>query len=293
MKTKIIISTALLAFIAVGCNKENEGSIRLFAENMTTANNGKYVIDPDNPVYSVQWVAGESIDINGHAFEIEGNESDGCSIDVAGYDIGAPFYAVYPGGAFGGNDVTVINSAATASITLNSLVLDYRNDGSHSVAFPMGTKASEGDNTMTFKHLTSGFRLTLNATVGAVELTRLKVIVYGTASPAPVVVNGVSYTVQWASRPPSLPTGVAGTITDLDVSYASEMYFDLKTNGMPGVEFNSLKCCIPVTLATVRRITVVGYNGSDEVFSKSSVMNSGNVTLERGKMYPIAPITVD
>lgn len=300
MKTKIVMMTALLALLATGCGKNNgDGRIRIFAENMTAAGNGsKLQIDPADPVNTVQWIAGEFVNINGTNFEIQGDDASGYSIDIADNDFGATLYAVYPGKEDAFNDVSVTNSNTTATITLNNLALNFRDDGEgnqvHSVVFPMGVKVSSSEEAMTFKNLTAAFRLTLNTSTTPVTLTKLKVIVYGTGAASAVALDGVSYTVKWAGQAPSVPTGNVGSITDRDVTYASEMYFDMLTDGNPGVDVDGdLKLCIPVTLATVKRITVVGYDGDDEVFSTTSTMNGGNVTLERSKMYPVAKITVN
>ena len=299
MKTKIVMMTALLALLATGCGKNNgDGRIRIFAENMTAAGNGsKLQIDPADPVNTVQWVAGEFVNINNTSFEIQGDDASGYSIDIADQDLGSTYYAVYPGKEDAFNDVSVTNSNTTATITLNNLALNFRDDGNgnlvHSVVLPMGAKADGGASEMTFKNLTAAFRLTLSAGT-PVTLTKLKVIVYGTGAASAVALDGVNYTVKWAGQTPSVPTGDVGSLTDRDVTYASEMYFDMLTDDNPGVEVDDdLKLCIPVTLATVKRITVIGYNGDDEVFSTTSTMNGGNVTLERNKMYPVAKITVN
>ena len=303
MKTKIIMMTALLALLATGCGKDGDSRIRIFAENMTAAGNGsKLQINPADPVNSVQWIAGEYININGTQFEVQGDDATYYSIDVAGLD-GATFYAVYPGKSDDDNynDVTVTNSNTTATITLNRLTLDFHDDGAgnlvhHSVVFPMGAKASNGDGEIRFKNLTAAFRLHLSAAATPVTLKKLKVIVYGTgAAPAcTTAVDGVSYTVAWKGQGPAVPTGNVGSLTDRDVTYASEMNFDMLTDGSEGVEVDGdLKFCIPVTLTTVRRITVIGYNGDDVVFSTTSTMNGGNVQLERSRMYPVAKITIN
>ena len=302
MKTKIVMMTALLALLATGCGKNNgDGRIRIFAENMTAAGNGsKLQINPADPVNTVQWIANEYIDINGSKFQIQYDDVNKYNIDIADNDFGATLYAVYPGKSDDDNynDVTVTNSNTTATITLNRLTLNFHDDGEgnqvHSVVLPMGVKVSSSEEAMTFKNLTAAFRLTLNTSTTPVTLTKLKVIVYGTGAASAVALDGVSYTVKWAGQAPSVPTGDVGSITDRDVTYASEMYFDMLTDGNPGVDVDGdLKLCIPVTLATVKRITVIGYNGDDEVFSTTSTMNGGNVTLERNRIYPVAKITVN
>ena len=295
MKTKIIMMTALLALLAAGCGKEGDGRIRILAENMTAASNGsKVMINPDAPVNGEQWVSGEYIKVNGSTLLISGNDGDGYSVaKYTGALVNNAIYAVYPGSSFGGNSVTIDNSnPATPSITLTTLDVDFVTGG-HKVAFPMGAKADGETSSILFKHLTAGFQLTLNA-ASEVTMTKLKVIVYGDGPAAPVTdaVDGVSYTVAWAQQGPAVPVGPTGTITDRNVSYASEMNFNLKTSGASGVTFSGeKKLCIPVTLAKVNRITVIGYNGDNVVFSKTS--EASGAQLVRNKIYPVAAIQVN
>lgn len=296
MKTKIIMMTALLALLAAGCGKEGDGRIRILAENMTAASNGsKVMINPDAPVNGEQWVAGETIIVNNSSpLAISGDDEHGYSVETyTGALVNNAIYAIYPGSNFGGNSVTIDNSnPATPTITLTTLDVDFVTGG-HKVAFPMGAKADGETTSILFKHLTAGFQLTLNAT-SSVTMTNLKVIVYGNGPAAPVTnaVDGVSYTVAWAQQGPAVPVGPTGSITDRNVSYASEMNFNLKTNGTSGVTFTGAKkLCIPVTLATVNRITVIGYNGSNVVFSKTS--EASGAQLVRNKIYPVAAIQVN
>lgn len=297
MKTKIIMMTALLALLAAGCGKEGDGRIRILAENMTAASNGsKVMINPAAPVNGEQWVAGETIIVNNSSpLTISYDDEKGYySVETyTGALVNNSIYAIYPGSNFGGNSVTIDNSnPATPSITLTTLDVDFVTGG-HKVAFPMGAKADGETTSILFKHLTAGFQLTLNA-ASSVTMNKLKVIVYGNGPAAPVTnaVDGVSYTVAWAQQGPAVPVGPTGSITDRNVSYASEMNFNLKTDGADGVTFTgSKKLCIPVTLATVNRITVIGYNGNDVVFSKTSSVPGA--TLERNKIYPVAAIQVN
>lgn len=300
MKTKIIMMTALLALLATGCGKDmTDGRIRIFAENMTAAGGSKLQIDPSAPVNGEQWLNGETIKLNSATLTITGNNNDGYSVDPGSTALsGGAYYALYPGGSFNGNTVTVNNGTVAApTITLTTLAVNFH-DGVHDVVFPMGAKVDESSvaSGLQFKHLTAGFRLTLHATT-SVTLTKLKVIVYGSAAAAPVTdaVTGVSYTVAWANQGNGipLPNGEVGGLSDLDVAFGSVMNFDLKTSGSAGVTFTGNKqLCIPVTLATVRYITVIGYNGEDQVFVKSSKLDPG-VELERNVIYPVAAIPVN
>ena len=301
MKTKIIMMSALLALAATGCTKDdnqkvNDGRIKIFAENMTAASNGsKVLIDPTAPVNGEQWIAGEYIKVNNSSLIISGDDEGGYSVSSETVAlVNGALYAVYPGQGFNNNDVTVDNSDPThPSITLNKLSIDFASTGnSHKVVFPMGAKADGETTSILFKHLTAGFQLTLRPNA-EVTLTNLKVIVYGAGAASAItdVVDGVSYTVAWKGQGPAVPVGDVGSITDRDVSYASEMNFDLRTNGTLGVTFDSdKKLCIPVTLANVRRITVIGYNGSEQIFATTSAISAPYPALECNKIYPVKAI---
>ena len=305
MKTKIIMMSALLALLATGCNKEDnngsfDGNIKIFSENMTAASNAKLQINPAAPVNGEQWLAGETIKVNSTVCDISGNNTDGYSVTANDVElVNNAFYAIYPGSSWSGsnNVVTIDNSTVTApTITLTKLSLDFNNDGTHKVAFPMGAKADGNTTSMLFKHLTAGFQLTLeNTTSDAVTVKTLKVIVYGDGNANPVELDDVTYTVKWANQGPAVPTGQTGTLTDRNVAYASEMNFDLRngtTLGMTIAAGGDLQLCIPVTLATVKRITVIGYNGSDVVFSKTSPLSTPP-TLVRNKIYPVKAIEIN
>lgn len=304
MKTKIIMMSALLALVATGCTKDdnqkvNDGRIKIFSENMTAASNGsKLLIDPSD--MAMEWLAGEKIKVNDEVYTIASNGEGGYTIgstesplaDDEGF-----YYALYPGDNFNGNDVTISGTNAAPVMTLNNLVINMHSNGTHDVAFPMGVKVASTATEMVFKHLTAGFKLSLKTTTGTVTVDKLKVYVYGEGAVGTVNTgDGVSYTVKWNSEGmmPMVPVGEVGGITDRDLSYGSEMVFDMKTEGSAGVVFNTTakSFCIPVTLTTVKRITVVGYNEGNQVFAKTSALAS-HVELGRHVMYPVKTIAIN
>lgn len=313
MKTKIIMMSALLALLATGCNKEDnngsfDGRLKIFAEEMTNASGSKLLIDAGDLTNPVQWLDGEYININGTEKGIAFN-TDHFEVNVNNLALSTDgfngYYAVYPGRNFGGNEVSVTNSNTSAIITLNKLVLNFHaGNSTHDVVFPMGGKvnADNASQGLVFKHLTAGFLLTLeNTTASDVPMDKLKVIVYGSAGDAAgaTTIDGVAYTVKWADQGPTVPTGQTGSLTDRDVSFASVMNFDLKTDGTAGMTIDAKvgtvngkkQLCIPVTLAQVKRITVIGYNGSDVVFSKTSTLSTPP-TLACNVIYPVKAIVV-
>ncbi len=307
MKTKIIMMSALLALVATGCTKDdnqkvNDGRIKIFAEGMTAAGgNTKLLVDPANLTgkNGIQWKADETVNLNGSTKTITGNTTDGYSINPAGVaQAGAAYYAIYPGATFGGNIWTVTNNKNTSasSITLSSLNIKFRDGGKHDIVFPMATKIDNESTSMTFKHLTAGFKMTLHANSDA-ELTQLKVYVYGTPGDAAgsATVDGMTCNVKWANEGPMVPIQEVGQVPDDEPAYGSEMVFNLYNEDAAGVNIaadGNLTFCIPVTLATVQKIAVVGYNGATKVFTKISSMSS-SVAIERNKMYSVKTININ
>ena len=300
--------SALLALVATGCTKDdnqkvNDGRIKIFAENMTAAGgNTKLLVDPANLTgkNGIQWKADETVNLNGSSKPITGNTTDGYEIDPAGVaQAGGAYYAIYPGNIFGGNSWTVTNNKNTSasSITLSSLNIKFRDGGKHDIVFPMATKIDNESTSMTFKHLTAGFKMTLHANTG-VSLTQLKVYVYGTPGDAAgsATVDGMTCNVKWANEGPMVPIQEVGQVPDDEPAYGSEMVFNLYDGDAddPGVTIangGNLTFCIPVTLATVKKIAVVGYNNGTKVFTKISSMSS--VAIVRNTMYSVKTININ
>ena len=130
----------LAAVLATGCSKDHTGRYRLFAEQMVSAGNGaKVMVDPAD--LSALWLTGETININGNIYSIGGNDTEGYSVNTGEDALGATLYAIYPGGSFGGNDVTVSHTGTGSGneVVIYNLVLNFHNDGTHDVVFPMAT----------------------------------------------------------------------------------------------------------------------------------------------------------
>ena len=306
MKTnRFIALAALLAVLAAGCGKDNDGRIRIVSENMN-GGGAKVLVNTTNIVSGSSWVVGEQIDINGVPYSIsEDDENEGSfCLDVSSNMPSGDLYAVYPATTqvAGGNDVEVTNRQGSdeTEITLNRLVVKYTTDdhSKHETIFPMARKAVEGSSTLLFQHLTAGFKFTMQTNSSTAEVASVKVVVQGTRAADTVKRDGVTYNTHWAVQGPTTPAGGIGDISgDRPVSYSSEMYFDMKepghdyvTVGTGGVVF-----CVPVTLGDVKRLTVTGYaaDGS-QLFVQTKNMeadNHGNyTTLERNTLYNIPTI---
>ena len=312
-----VIAMTLLAVLATGCKKEKVTGMRLAitSEDFRATSGSKVAFNPTNPYSVSTWVANEPIMVNSTVFWTafaEFNDptqnlwyltTDTVSPDSQTNDVNAedplvdPFVrALYPGNAFGGNELTI--DADTMKLT--RLVIDYPQAGTmqQKMAFPMiSVPGDRQDNTLYFRHLTAGLKITLtNGGTDAVDVASLKIVAWGVNNTtANLGYDGV--TARWVQEGPTVPGGHAGDIpVDLNVSYASEMHFDFRTAGMAGASVpasGNLTFCVPLTLNSVRYLTVTGYSSTgDEVFCKTADLGS-SVTISRNVMYTVPTISVE
>lgn len=296
-----------MATLAISCGKDKDNArLRILAENMS-GSSAKVLVDPAN-FNAASWVENETIDLNGTLQDITGNETDGFSIDL-GDDNDAPAnpYAVYPGTSFNNNDLEVTNSIGTGEVVLNRLAISFDGTGKHHVIFPMVATPdtyNSSNRSLLFKHLTAAFKMTLvNGTSDPINLASVKIIAQ---SEEPTMSSNVSnipgYTARWTVQGPAVPTGDVGSnTTDMTVSYSSEMNFDLKSGTDNYVTINNgtpLSFCVPVTISSVRYLTIVGYKtDGTEMFQihKDLCPAAGQdeIDIERNKMYIIPNITIN
>lgn len=301
MKTRIF-ELSIIIMLLVGCTKENDGRIRILAENM--GGNAKVLVDTEYIVSGSSWVQGERIDINGVSHPIVAN-GDKFDLDVSANMPSGDLYAVYPATTqvSGGNDIVVNNrrGSGETEITINRLVVKYTtaDHSKHQTIFPMARKAAEGTSTLLFQHLTAGFKFTLKTNTSTANVASVKVVVQGTRAADTVKLDGVSYHTHWATQGPTMPAGEVGNINNnRQVDYCSEMYLDMEepehdyvTVGTDGIVF-----CVPVTIGDVKRLTVTGYaaNGSQLFVQTKDMEDDGEghySTLSRNTMYSIPVIS--
>ena len=295
MKKHRLIGLAALLALATGCGKDVADRISLFANSM--GGGAKVWMDPAN-VNSATWVAGEGINLNGTRYAITANgNGGGYSLEVE--PLAQDMYAVYPATmASGGNDITVENHGASgATITIKSLAVDFR-DGGHRIVFPMAEKADANATSLYFDHLTAGLRLTLaNGSGTGIAVDHLKVVVQGTAAAPAVTIDGVNYTVAWAVQGPTTPSGdVGGIVGDREVTYSSEMNFQMQTAGTAGVTVpasGNIQFCIPATMRNVKRLSITGYDAAgQQLFAKSKDLNPP-LDLAVNHMYNIPSFNIN
>lgn len=295
MKTSKIILAAAMAVLAAGCQKEESanGRYRIFAEQMSGGSSSKVLVDASD--LSAEWLAGETININNHTYAITDDGNGGYQVSTSDDDLGSTLYAIYPGGSFGGNDVEVTHTGNGTGneVVLKSLVLNFH-DGKHDVVFPMATQGITSESTsITFEHLTGGMKLTLhNGSDLPITLGSLKVVAQSNSDVAPLSRNGV--TCRWAVQGPTLPSDTVGQeVGDVIVSHCSEMYFKMQTSGNTGVTIaagRTLSFCVPVTVSSLQKISVIGYGTTGtQLFSKSKPVSA---TIHYNVMYSIPAITL-
>lgn len=294
MKKHRLIGLAALLALATGCGKDVADRISLFANSM--GGGAKVWVDPTN-VNRATWVAGEGINLNGTSYTITANGNGRFSLEVG--PLAEDMYAVYPATmASGGNDITVENhDASGATITIKSLAVDFR-DGGHRIVFPMAEKADANATSLYFDHLTAGLRLTLaNSSEDGIAVDHLKVVVQGTAAAPAVRIDGVDYTVAWAVQGPTTPSGdVGGIVGDREVTYSSEMNFQMQTSGTAGVTVpagGNIQFCVPATMRNVKRLSITGYDAAgQQLFTKSKDLNTP-LNLAVNHMYNIPSFNIN
>ena len=290
--TKIITITMLLAALAMGCKKDNNGRLTLVAENMR-GDNPKVLVDPANPATSTGWINDEPINLNGTVYYVSGDLTDGFYLSNAGSEVTAlseDMYALYLGADFGGNDVEVTNDGSTHEIVMNKLVIDLQSDGQH-MAFPMAAVADANTNLLLFRHLCAGFQVTLTANSAVNDVTSLKIVAQGNSA-TDMNVDLLGCSARWAVQGPSVPTGnVGGNSGDVDVKYISEMNFDFTS--APTINATGIQFLVPITISSVENLTVIGYDANGiEKFRKTKAFGSA-IVVERNRMYTIPSIAIN
>ena len=218
----------LLGVLATACSKDGNNRLTLLAEGFTNGNS-KVLIDPTRIPDGATWITGETIKLNGTeryiAMDNDNKYRLKNSLEDAGYveSLNSQMTALYPGGSFSGNEVTVNSN----EIILNRLVVKMNSDDRQEIAFPMVAKANAGENALYFYHLSGGIQVKLHAN-SPVNVASLKIVAKSTSEVNNIDTLGV--TARWAVQGPSMPTGNVGQNgNEVDVRYISEMNFDLKS----------------------------------------------------------------
>lgn len=319
-KTKIFITTMLVAALAAGCSKEDtngestrDNVIRIFAGSFQ--NNGKVTYDPTD-VNNVNWVAGERISLNlwevsddGRNYRIRQSEENSKEFylnlgetDNNPFEEGGKICAIYPY-ADGENDVDVTNKDGNHEIVINNLAIKGFGDESQ-MAFPMAAIAeydgSEEYPELLFKHLTAGFRVRLSGVSD--QLSDLRIVALSDETSEDnfrfeVDVNdeGDKVMASWGKQGngPVLPAGpVGGSDQDVLVGNYSEMNFTVHSDAFmeDPVGGYLMDFCIPVTIQNIRTLVIVGYDENGDVLFKKTTNFATPKEIELNRMYTLPVI---
>lgn len=315
-KSKIALITLLLATLVVGCSKDEPATpqgnepakapLRIFA-NQYEGNGSKVSFDPTGNgtvPFAASWVAGEKVVLNGTEYTvahsvnwdynyylINGDNYNNPDDNDFVISPGVAMTAIYPGPSTADIDVEVSSN----EITLNKLLIRFLSDGSQSTAFPMVATAAANVQNLYFNHLTAGVQLTLrNGTGSAVNVAKLTIIAQSGSQVVNLSKDGV--TARWAVEGPWVPVGPVGQNgDDVDVKYSSVMNFDIKgegTNYKTIAASEYLKFCVPITISSLNKIKVIGYdqNGTVVFYKKKSFGSEFNVDIN--KMYTLPEIVL-
>ena len=289
-KTIMFLLSSLVLLLTVGCKKSN-GHISIFAENMAV--NSKVWVNPAQ-VNGATWLEGETVNLNGTVYTIASDDDGFYLANTA--ELTSNLYAIYPASLQAdGNNIAVVNNNSTGTITISSLAVNFTNNG-HEVVFPMASTAEAGSDKLLFDHLTGGMRVTLaNAT--ATTVASVKMITYGDEAIPPVELDGITVTTQWAAQGPTVPMGDVGQIEgDQDIKYTCEMNFAMQTDGAATVTVpagGNITFCVPVTVRSVKRLTVIGYDTDSSVlFTKTRSFTTAQA-IERNHMYSLPTIQIN
>ncbi len=309
-RTKIFITTMLVASLAAGCSKEDtngdstrDNVMRIFAGSFQ--NDSKVTYNP-GAVNAVNWVEGEYMSLNcgseGNDYaisEYEGGTNQYCINFGTGYPFtgNGTIYALYPAQGTPDIDVDVTNTATSHVIVLNNLVIKGTSDNSE-MAFPMAASGNyEGQGSdfpaLTFKHLCAGFRVQLTNVMTAPTSLRIVALCDNTVQNQSIVLDGKTVTASWGKQGygPVLPTGSVGSNTqDVTVGNYSEMNFTVDASAINTAE-HKMDFCIPVTTTKIRSLVIVGYNGEEVLFKKTTRF-AEEKTLAVNTMYTLPAINL-
>ena len=305
-KNKIFIAIAALAILATACGKDNEGGndgrIKIFAENMSSGNNGaKVLMDPTN-LDGSQWVLGERVNLNGTAYFIAKDGSDNFYLST-GDDVlsGDNLYAIYPASVekVNGDHIIVSNNNTDAgSVVIHSLTVNFAADG-QKVYFPMAATAAKDAGTMIFQHLTGGMKLTLKNEKGSALNVAKLVVTVTNASEEGAIYKDLKP--EWVGGMlPALPEDEIGHISgDPGAEFVSTMtiYLRDEVNDHAYKQMGSgaeLVFCMPMLAKSVKYLRITGYDDSgNQIFTTPQKEIENPFDVARNIMYTIPTINIE
>lgn len=308
-KTKIFITTMLVAALAAGCSKEDtngdstrDNVIRIFAGSFQ---NGTKVTYNLSDVNDADWVNGEKISLYCESetaeFPIDGENHDHyiyIEEDISPFTEG-DLFALYPA-RDDANRVHLTTEWDNHEIVLDTLTIAKVDGDRGKMAFPMAAFYTDDDSRiqLMFKHLCAGFKMRLLGV--SPELRMLRIVALSEDADEKnfrFVVdldgNGHYATARWGKHgnAPVLPAGpVGGNDEDVVVSNYSEMNFIVDESAVEG---GVMDFCIPVTIQSFRSLVIVGYNENGEVLFKKTTNFNTEREVEVNRMYTLPDITLE
>lgn len=304
-KTKLFTALAALAILATACGKDNEGGndgrIKIFAENMSSSNNGaKVLMDPTN-LDGSQWVLGEKVNLNGTAYSIA-KDGDSFYLNTGEATLsGDNLYAIYPASVekVNGDHIVVSNNNTDAgSVVIHSLTVNFA-AGGQKVYFPMAATAEKNAGTMTFKHLTGGLKLTLkNKKTSGLNVAKLVVTVTNVSNEGAIYKD---LKPEWVGGMlPALPEDEIGNISgDPGAEFVSSMtlYLRDEVNDHAYEQMGSddeLVFCMPLLAKSVKYLQITGYDDSgNPIFTTPQKVIENPFDVARNIMYTIPTINIE
>lgn len=307
-KTKIFITTMLVAALAAGCSKEDtngdstrDNVIRIFAGSFQ---NGTKVTYNLSDVNDADWVNGEKISLScvGETAEffIDGNDYDHyiyIEEDSSPFTEG-DLFALYPA-RDDANRVHLTTEWDNHEIVLDTLTIAKVDGDRGKMAFPMAAFYTDDDSRiqLMFKHLCAGFKMRLLGVPP--ELRMLRIVALSEDADEDnfrfvVDLDGNEHyaTARWGKHgnAPVLPAGpVGGNDEDVVVSNYSEMNFIVDESAVDGGEMNF---CIPVTIKSFRSLVIVGYGEDGNVIFKKTTNFDEKRSIKVNRMYTLPDITL-
>lgn len=308
-KTKIFITTMLVAALAAGCSKEDtngdstrDNVIRIFAGSFQNDSKVTYYLSDVN---DADWVNGEKISLScvgaTAEFPIDGNDYDHyiyIEEDISPFT-NSDLFALYPA-RDPANRVSLTNEWDNHEIVLDTLTIAKVDEERGKMAFPMAAFYTDDDSRvqLRFKHLCAGFKMRLSNVPP--ELRMLRIVALSEEADEKnfrFVVdldgNGHYATARWGKHgnAPVLPAGpVGGNDEDVVVSNYSEMNFIVDESAVEG---GVMDFCIPVTIQSFRSLVIVGYNENGEVLFKKTTNFNTEREVEVNRMYTLPDITLE
>lgn len=226
MKTRLTIAALMLgcAMIMAACEKETnddlvripEGALMLTTEGFQGNGNTKTSVSGT----SVQWVGGESVNINNSDYTVIVNSSGQAYVDASGISAGSAIHGYY------GCEINEGRLSDNPTVTVPNSYTSSYSDGNQILPLPMVAYSSTKGSTVKFQHITAAVKVMIKNEMSGKTIVLDQVTVTSTA-------YKLSGTVSVAhAEAPSTPTVNPQTSTRNSVT--------VTLSGSPTVAYNAI-----------------------------------------------------